>query len=91
MDRLLDALDARIRAGAKIVIHCLGGLGRTGVIGGCWLVRRGLAADDALARLRRVRNDDRGPESHEQQRFIAGYAVRFQELLAAGEASSSRR
>lgn len=89
VDRHLDALDARVRAGSKVVIHCLGGLGRTGVIGGCWLIRRGLSADEALAMLRQVRNDDRCPETHGQRAFIESYAVRLRERLAGGKASGS--
>lgn len=91
VDDLLEALDARVRAGSKVVIHCLGGLGRTGVIGGCWLIRRGLTAEEALAMLRQVRSDDRCPETHEQRAFIASYAVRLRERHAAAEASSSGR
>jgi protein-tyrosine phosphatase len=91
VDRLLDALDARVRGGAQVVIHCLGGLGRTGVIGGCWLIRRGLGAGEALAMLKQVRNDDRCPETHEQRRFIESYAVRLREGLAGARAPSTAR
>ena len=37
------------RAGKRVLIHCAGGLGRTGTIAGCVLVQRWNSADEALA------------------------------------------
>jgi hypothetical protein len=53
MREILDAIDAAIRAGSCVYVHCWGGRGRTGTVVGCWLVRhRRVAADAVLARLR---------------------------------------
>jgi ADP-ribosyl-[dinitrogen reductase] hydrolase len=45
----------RLREGEKIVIHCRGGLGRTGVVAGLILVERGCAPRDAVRQVRSAR------------------------------------
>src|ERR1035437_3952685 len=46
----------RIRAGEKILIHCRGGLGRTGLVAGLILVERGYEPHDAIQQVRAVRH-----------------------------------
>jgi ADP-ribosyl-[dinitrogen reductase] hydrolase len=48
-------LRRRLLAGEKILIHCKGGLGRTGMIAARLLVELGLAPDEAIRRVRRAR------------------------------------
>lgn len=71
-DLVVDILDAA-HAGNNVVIHCMGGLGRAGTIGGCVLVAHGLHVDDALARLRE-RRGDHCPETEAQRMFIRAFA-----------------
>jgi protein-tyrosine phosphatase len=52
---LSAALHARLDVGERVLLHCLGGLGRSGMIALRLLVERGERADAALARLRMVR------------------------------------
>jgi protein-tyrosine phosphatase len=52
---LSDALHKALDARETILIHCLAGLGRTGMITLRLLVERGKAPADALARIRTVR------------------------------------
>lgn len=55
MERILDHIDA-VRAERGVVyVHCWGGLGRTGTVVGCWLVRHGADGGDPLAELTRLR------------------------------------
>ncbi|HMP42979.1 MAG TPA: protein-tyrosine phosphatase family protein, partial [Roseiflexaceae bacterium] len=42
MVAILDELDTAIGAGHTVYVHCWGGIGRTGTVVGCWLVRHGL-------------------------------------------------
>jgi protein-tyrosine phosphatase len=61
-----------VRAGASIVVHCRGGLGRSGTLAALTLVELGLPADEALERVRRAR----GPwavDPGEQETFVRMY------------------
>ena len=51
MTRILDAIDTALDSGDTIYVHCWGGVGRTGTVIGCWLVRHGLTGDEALAQV----------------------------------------
>jgi hypothetical protein len=56
LTRILDDIDAELAARGSVYLHCWGGIGRTGMVVGCWLVRHGLDDGDplrAIARLRR--------------------------------------
>lgn len=51
MARILDTLDAALAAGRRVYLHCWGGIGRTGTVVGCYLVRHGRKGDEALETL----------------------------------------
>lgn len=72
VDALIRAIDTHVCVGKNVVVHCAGGLGRAGTIGGCWLVRRGMSAEEAIDTLHR-RRSWRSPETKEQEQFIARY------------------
>lgn len=57
------------RKAQGIVVHCNGGLGRSGVVVGCLLRALGLPAVDVLRRLKAARGH-RCPETDEQRDFI---------------------
>jgi protein-tyrosine phosphatase len=46
MVKILDEIDALLAAGRRVYVHCWGG---TGTVVGCYLVRHGKSADEALA------------------------------------------
>ena len=78
---LLDSLDAALARGNKISLHCWGGIGRTGMAVGCWLVRHGLSGDQALVRLNELYRTaeqshiyPHSPETDAQVNFILGWA-----------------
>lgn len=48
-NNVLDRLDQLLADGHVPYIHCWGGIGRTGTIVGCWLVRQGHSGEEALA------------------------------------------
>ena len=78
--RILDTIDAAIAAGRRVYVHCWGGIGRTGTIVGCYLVRHGLTGDQALAEIARRRqgtpDDDRvAPETHDQRERVRNWPL----------------
>ncbi len=73
---VLDLIDASIARGRPVYFHCLGGLGRTGTIAGCWLIRHGkVEPDDVYDRLSELREgqphgEHPSPETAGQRRFV---------------------
>ncbi|WP_083490655.1 ATP-binding cassette domain-containing protein [Stenotrophomonas humi] len=51
---LLAKIDVMLREGDVVAVHCLAGLGRTGMVLAAWLIREGLSAEEALRRLRTI-------------------------------------
>lgn len=78
MAAILDRLDEWSRADRMAYIHCWGGIGRTGTVVGCYLVRQGLDGPTALATVQRLyettgkhlTRDPRSPQTEEQRRFV---------------------
>lgn len=54
VETLLDKIEDEIAAGRMCYVHCWGGIGRTGTVIGCYLRRRGLDGDEALARVQEL-------------------------------------
>jgi len=73
---LVEEIYAQLQEGETVVAHCLGGLGRSGMLVACLLVRSGeFGADDAIRFVRKKR-DIRAIEG-EQPQFVEQY---FQNL-----------
>ena len=81
MNEILDAIEEHLRAGRKIYLHCWGGIGRTGTTVGCYLVRQGKTAEEALEQLSawwrgvpKSQIHPRSPETREQVNFVRSWA-----------------
>lgn len=70
--KAVDLILASAREGKNVVVHCAGGLGRTGTVAGCALVTLGFSSQEAIDILHRVRGP-RCPENRRQERFMAEY------------------
>ena len=75
MVRILDTIDAALESGHKVYLHCYGGIGRTGTVVGCHLVRHGMDGETALGQITSWRQDTpdswrRSPETEEQRQFV---------------------
>ncbi|MBN2006542.1 MAG: dual specificity protein phosphatase family protein [Anaerolineae bacterium] len=55
MVHILDTIDRALAVQRPVYLHCLGGLGRTGMVVGCYWVRRGMAGAEALQHLDKLR------------------------------------
>ena len=55
MLEVLDAIDSSLDNGKPVYVHCWGGHGRTAMVVGCWLVRHGRSGQQALERIRQLR------------------------------------
>jgi atypical dual specificity phosphatase len=71
---LLDDLVGRIARGEHLLLHCAAGIGRTGTIAACILVRLGMDVDAALTLLREVR-PGAGPEVGAQLDLVTAAAA----------------
>ena len=85
MATILDAIGDSLDAGEPTYVHCWGGVGRTGTVIGCWLLRHGLAEPsnvlDVLMRLRQQDQERRyrmSPETEGQQRFVKQWSQRVE-------------
>lgn len=73
---VLDAIDLQIERSRLVYVHCWGGVGRTGLIVGCWLARHGLGGEAALLRLRELWREcpksasRASPETADQERYV---------------------
>ena len=77
MVAILDAIDAALAAGRCVYLHCWGGVGRTGTVIGCHLVRHGLSGAEALQTLaahwsgvEKASRKPRSPETDEQCDYV---------------------
>jgi len=75
MNDLVSWLGERTAEGANVVVHCVGGLGRAGLVAGSFLKSKGLDADAAIAEVRRVRTA-RALESAVQEEFVKTFDPR---------------
>lgn len=75
VQHLVVAIERAASAGTNVVIHCRGGLGRAGTIGGCYLKHLGHSDDEVFAALRK-RHHTSCPENEAQRAFIRAFGAR---------------
>jgi protein-tyrosine phosphatase len=78
INQILDEIDAALALDEVVYVHCWGGIGRTGMIVGCYLVRHGMTGLDALEAIQHLRADVysswmRSPETDEQCLVVLGW------------------
>lgn len=76
---ILDSIDFYLSKEKLVYIHCKAGVGRTGVIIGCWLIRHGRDGESALNYLRELwkkcpkSSYRKSPETIQQEEYIINW------------------
>jgi hypothetical protein len=75
MAQTLDAIDVAIETRHSVYVHCLAGLGRTGTVVGCFMVRHGMQGAEALRTIHLLRHatpngDSPSPVTDEQRWMV---------------------
>ncbi len=79
MGRILDSIDESIQANRPVYVHCLGGLGRTGTVVGCYLARHGVSTGrNAIRMIRELRPNTlthylNSPETNQQVDLVESW------------------
>ena len=71
--RFVEEAAGRLRERKRLLIHCSGGIGRTGTMACCILIALGLSEDEAETIVRKA---IARPETSEQRSFVHWYAQR---------------
>lgn len=79
MAGILDTIETNIQAGRPVYLHCLGGVGRTGTVVGCYLARHGYASGQKVLKLiqqlrqNTATHDRSSPESNPQIELVLSW------------------
>ncbi len=84
MAEIIDAIDESLESNRPVYVHCFGGIGRTGTVVCCWLLRHGYASGDSVFDvLKMLREADverawrDAPENELQKNFVREWAKSY--------------
>ena len=83
MREIMHAIRKSIEQSPAVYVHCWGGIGRTGMVVGCWLREQGCDPDAALkhvqhlysSQMPKVRIHPESPQTHEQRNYVRRWEV----------------
>ena len=88
MAGILAAIDEALSEEKTVYVHCWGGVGRTGTVVGCWLVRHGHTGDGALGQIAewwkgmsrsKTMLHPHSPETFQQHEYVRNWTEPSQE------------
>jgi hypothetical protein len=76
--QILDEMDQALADGHRVYLHCFGGIGRTGTVVGCYLVRHGMNGNEVLEQIAAWRKGipserRNSPETEAQRRMVLNW------------------
>ena len=81
---ILDTIDETLASGRRVYLHCWGGIGRTGTVVGCYLVRHGLSGEGALQQIAEWWQNvpkhllyPNSPQTYQQVDFVLNWAEKL--------------
>jgi protein-tyrosine phosphatase/rubrerythrin/nicotinamidase-related amidase len=74
MDELAEWVRANLENGAHIMVHCVGGLGRSGLVAAGYLISQGENATQAIRNVRKFRSP-KAVETKAQEKFLKRFAA----------------
>ena len=72
IQRMIEFIDEQTESNRPVVVSCYAGIGRTGTVLACYLVHRGATPEDAINRIRGLRQGS--VQTPEQEAAVYGYA-----------------
>jgi protein-tyrosine phosphatase len=72
MDDIVNWIDTILQEKGSIMIHCVGGLGRSGLVAAAYLIKKGISWEKAIEHVRVIRSP-RAIESTLQEQFLRSY------------------
>ena len=76
LGEMLDQMDDALSAGRNVLVHCRQGVGRSGLVAACLLVKNGMSPGAAVQAVSAARGVT-VPETAEQRDWIERYAPAF--------------
>jgi hypothetical protein len=78
--RTLDKIDESIAGNQPVYVHCRAGIGRTGLVVGCYLARHGKTGDEPLMAIKQLRSCVsnswmQSPETDAQVEYVKNWGV----------------
>lgn len=73
MKEVTGFINEKLKSGSKVLIHCVGGLGRSGMVAACYLKEfKNVKSEESIKLIREVRSK-RAIESKVQEEFVRNY------------------
>ena len=76
LSETLDSVSEALSEGKNVLVHCRQGVGRSGLVAACLLVKKGMSPGAAVDKISSVRGVA-VPETEEQREWIDHYATAF--------------
>ncbi len=89
MNDILQIIEKALNENKKVFVHCYGGIGRTGTVVGCYLLKNNLATKEnvfnKIQELRAGLPDVKSPETEEQRQFVLNYQTNSSDDLKSSD------